>query len=154
MRKRHGYFPIIEKYFYATTNDLLAHLDEINIHDEAVLIKGARVFKFERVMQALQLKTHQTTLQVDLAALIHNLHYFKKLLKPESKIMAMVKAMSYGLGDAELINELCYHQVDYLPSTLEPWQSATRRAPPFRHCSSPSKSISPAAEAGMASSSM
>lgn len=114
MRKRHGYFPIIEKYFYATTNDLLAHLDEINIHDEAVLIKGARVFKFERVMQALQLRTHQTTLQVDLAALIHNLHYFKKLLNPETKIMAMVKAMSYGLGDAELINELCYHQVDYL----------------------------------------
>jgi alanine racemase len=114
MRKWHGYFPAIEKYFYATTNDLLAHLDEINIRDEAVLIKGARAFKFERVMQALQLKTHQTTLQVDLAALIHNLHYFKKLLKLETKIMAMVKAMSYGLGDAELINDLCYHKVDYL----------------------------------------
>jgi alanine racemase len=114
MRKRHGYFPAIEKYFYATTNDLLAHLDEVNIRDEAVLIKGARAFRFERVMQALQLKTHQTTLRVDLAALVQNLHYFKKLLQPETKIMAMVKAMSYGLGDAELINDLCYHKVDYL----------------------------------------
>jgi alanine racemase len=114
MRKRHAYFPVIEKYFFATTNDLLSHLDEINIRDEAVLIKGARAFKFERVVQALQLKTHQTILQVDLAALIQNLHYFKKFLKPETKIMAIVKAMSYGLGDAELINELCYHQIDYL----------------------------------------
>jgi alanine racemase len=114
MRKWHGYFPLVEKYFYATTEELLQHLDDINIRDEAVLVKGARSFRFERVVQALQLKTHQTILQVDLSALIHNLHYFKRLLHPKTKIMAMAKAMSYGLGDAELINELCYHQVDYL----------------------------------------
>ena len=114
MRNRHGYFPIVEKHFYSTTNELLAHLDEVNIRDEAVLIKGARSFKFERVVQALQLKTHQTILQVDLAAIIHNLHFFKKLLHPETKIMAMVKAMSYGLGNEELINELCFHKIDYL----------------------------------------
>jgi alanine racemase len=114
MRNRHGYFPVVEKYFYATTNELLTHLDDINIRDEAVLIKGARSFKFERVVQALQLKTHQTILQIDLAALIQNLHFFKKLVRPETKIMAMVKAKSYGLGDAELINELCYNQIDYL----------------------------------------
>ena len=114
MRKWHGYFPVVEKYFYTTTNELLAHLRDINIQNEAVLIKGARSFRFERVVQALQLKIHPTILQVDLSALIHNLHYFKKLLHPKTKIMAMVKAMSYGLGDAELINELCYHQVDYL----------------------------------------
>ncbi|MDR2971518.1 MAG: bifunctional UDP-N-acetylmuramoyl-tripeptide:D-alanyl-D-alanine ligase/alanine racemase [Bacteroidales bacterium] len=114
MRKRHGFFPVVEKHFYTTTDELLTHLSEINIQDEAVLIKGARSFRFERVVQALQLKTHQTILQVDLAALVHNLHYFKKLLHPDTQIMAMVKAMSYGLGDAELINELCYHKVDYL----------------------------------------
>jgi len=114
MRKRHGYFPVVEKYFFTTTNELLAHLEDLNIRDEAVLVKGARSFRFERIVQALQLKTHQTILQVDLAAIITNLHFFKKLLQPETKIMAMVKAMSYGLGDAELINELCYHQVDYL----------------------------------------
>jgi alanine racemase len=114
MRKWHGYFPIVEKYFYTTTNELLSHLHEINIRDEAVLVKGARSFRFENVVQVLQLKTHQTILQIDLAALIHNFHFFKKTVCPETKIMAMVKAMSYGLGDAELINELCYHQVDYL----------------------------------------
>jgi alanine racemase len=114
MRKYHGYFPVLEKYFYTTTTELLSHLEDFNVRDEAVLIKGARSFKFEKVVQALQLKTHQTILQVDLSSLIHNLHFFKKLLRPETKIMAMVKAMSYGLGDAELINELCYHQVDYL----------------------------------------
>ncbi|MCL2435460.1 MAG: bifunctional UDP-N-acetylmuramoyl-tripeptide:D-alanyl-D-alanine ligase/alanine racemase [Lentimicrobiaceae bacterium] len=114
MRRRHGYFPVVEKYFYDTTHDLLAHLDDINIRNEAVLIKGARAFKFEKVVQALQLKTHQTILQVDLTAIVHNLQYFKELLHSETKIMAMVKAMSYGLGDAELINELCYHQIDYL----------------------------------------
>jgi len=114
MRKRHEYFPVVEKYFYATTHELLSHLDDINIRDEAVLIKGARSFRFEKVVQALQLKTHQTILQVDLAALVHNLNFFKKLVHPETKMMAMVKAMSYGLGDAELINELCYNQIDYL----------------------------------------
>ena len=114
MRKFHGYFPVVEKHFYATTNELLAHLNDLNIREEAVLIKGARSFRFEKIVQALQLKTHQTVLQVDLAAIVHNLHYFKKLLKPKTKMMAMVKAMSYGLGDAELINELCYHQIDYL----------------------------------------
>jgi len=114
MRKYHGYFPVVEKYFYTTTNELLSYLEDIDIRDEAVLIKGARSFRFERVVQALQHKTHPTILQVDLAALIHNLHFFKKLLHPETKITAMVKAMSYGLGDAELINELCYHQIDYL----------------------------------------
>ena len=114
MRKFHNYFPVVEKYFYATTNELLSHLEDINIKDEVVLIKGARSFRFERVVQALQLKTHQTILQVDLTAIVHNLHYFKKLLRPETKMMAMVKAMSYGLGDAELINELCYHKIDYL----------------------------------------
>jgi len=114
MRKWHKYFPVVEKYFYSTTNEIIMHLDEINIRDEVVLIKGARSFKFERIALALQLKTHQTTLQVDLVALIHNLHFFKRLLCPDTKIMAMVKAMSYGLGDAELINELCYHKVDYL----------------------------------------
>ena len=114
MRKHHSYFPVVEKFFYANTHELLTHIDDINIRDEAVLIKGARSFRFERVVQVLQLKTHLTILQVDLSALIHNLHYFKKLLHPETKIMAMVKAMCYGLGDAELINELCYHQIDYL----------------------------------------
>jgi alanine racemase len=114
MRKFHGYFPVVEKYFYATTHELLSHLEDVRIRDEAILIKGARSFRFETVVQALQLKTHQTILQVDLAAIIHNLHFFKKLLHPETKIMAMVKALSYGLGDAELINELCYHQIDYL----------------------------------------
>ncbi|MCL2246721.1 MAG: bifunctional UDP-N-acetylmuramoyl-tripeptide:D-alanyl-D-alanine ligase/alanine racemase [Lentimicrobiaceae bacterium] len=114
MRKHYGYFPVMEKHFYTTTNELLAHLDEVNIRNEAVLVKGARSFKFERVVQALQLKTHQTILQVDLSAIIQNLHFFKKFIRPETKTMAMVKAMSYGLGDAELINELCYHQIDYL----------------------------------------
>ncbi|MCL2168184.1 MAG: bifunctional UDP-N-acetylmuramoyl-tripeptide:D-alanyl-D-alanine ligase/alanine racemase [Lentimicrobiaceae bacterium] len=114
MRKWHGFFPVVEKFFYATTNELLSHLDEINIRDEAVLIKGARSFKFERVVQALQLKTHQTILQIDLAALVQNLNFFKKLLLPKTKIMAMVKAMSYGLGDVELINELYYNKIDYL----------------------------------------
>jgi len=114
IRNYHRYFPVVEKHFFATTNELLAHLDEIDIRDEAVLIKGARSFRFERVVQALQLKTHQTILQVDLAAIVNNLHYFKKLVHPETKIMAMVKAMSYGLGDAELINELSYYQIDYL----------------------------------------
>ena len=35
------------------------------------------------------------------------------MLKPNTKVMAMVKASSYGLGDVELVNELVYQHIDY-----------------------------------------
>lgn len=107
-------FAFPEQSFYHTTEDLLANLDQEPFNQEVILLKAARSYRFEKVVAALQYKTHQTVLNVNLPAIIHNLSYYRSLLKPETKMVAMVKAQSYGLGDVELINELIYHHVDYL----------------------------------------
>ena len=62
----------------------------------------------------LQQKSHQTVLEINLNALTNNLNVFKSLLKPETKIMAMVKAFSYGAGDVEIAKLLQYQNIDYL----------------------------------------
>jgi len=107
-------FKIKEQHFYSTTDELIKHIDQIDLQQSSILIKGARSFHFERIVDLLQMKTHQTILSVNLSAIINNLNYYKSLIKPSTKIVAMVKALCYGLGDVELINELSYHNIDYL----------------------------------------
>lgn len=107
-------FHIEQQYFYPDTGALLAHLPAHSFVYEAILIKGARSFHFEEVVNQLLHKTHLTTLHVSLPAIVHNLQYFKSFLKKETKMVAMVKALSYGLGDAEIINELTHQHIDYL----------------------------------------
>lgn len=107
-------FKIKEQYFYSTTDELIRDIDRINLQQTSILIKGARSFHFERIVDLLKMKTHQTILSVNLSAIINNLNYYKSLIKPSTKIVAMVKALCYGLGDVELINELSYHNIDYL----------------------------------------
>ncbi len=109
-----GSMNIPQIYSFPYTDALLQQLDDLDFSYQLVLIKGARSFHFERIVRRLQHKTHPTILNVSLPALIHNLQYYRSLLKPETKIVAMVKAHSYGLGDAELINELVQQHIDYL----------------------------------------
>ena len=101
-------------HFFDSTADLLAHLNGIDFHNEVILVKGARHFEFEKVTDALQLRSHRTILNVSLPALVNNLNYYRSLIAPQTKVVAMVKAMCYGLGDVELISELQYHNIDYL----------------------------------------
>ena len=82
--------------------------------DEVILIKGARIFAFEQIVQLLEQKAHQTLLEINLNAVIHNLKEYQKLLNPATKIMAMVKAFAYGSGGAEIAGILQYQKVDYL----------------------------------------
>lgn len=107
-------FHIEEQYFFQTTEEAVRFLPQIRFQQEAILIKGARSYQFEKFVDLLKFKTHCTILQVSLPAIIHNLNYYRGLLKPGTKMTAMVKALSYGLGDAELINELQFHNIDYL----------------------------------------
>jgi Alr-MurF fusion protein len=100
--------------FYKNTNDFLAALNELDFQNEIILIKGARSFTFERIVQRFQQKIHGTILEIDLGAMVHNLNFFRSILKPETKIMAMVKAFAYGSGSKEVSNLLQYHRVDYL----------------------------------------
>nr|WP_320117170.1 bifunctional UDP-N-acetylmuramoyl-tripeptide:D-alanyl-D-alanine ligase/alanine racemase [uncultured Marinifilum sp.] len=100
--------------FYLSTDSFLANLNRNEFRDEVILIKGARDFRFERISNALQCKAHRTVLEINLTAMVHNLNYFRSLLKPETKLTVMVKAFSYGSGSIEIANLLQYHRVDYL----------------------------------------
>jgi alanine racemase len=108
-----GQFPM-EKTFFATTNDFFDHFLFSSLRDEAILLKGARIFEFERISHALQQKSHETILEIHLDALVHNLNYYRSKLAPGTKTMAMVKAFSYGSGSFEIANLLQFHHVDYL----------------------------------------
>jgi len=104
----------MNKQFFKSTEEFLSALPDIELQNESILIKGARVFAFERIIEKLQQKLHETVLEVNLSSLIHNLNYFRSLIRPETKVMAMVKAFSYGSGSFEIANILQFHHVDYL----------------------------------------
>jgi Alr-MurF fusion protein len=104
----------LDKSFYLNTEDFLHRFSFAAFNNEVILLKGARVFEFELISQALQQKTHETVLEINLNALEHNLNYYRSLIKPETRIMAMVKAFSYGIGSFEVANALQFHRIDYL----------------------------------------
>ena len=104
----------MEKYFFRTTEELLASEAFAQLQNEVILIKGARPFNFDLVTEALVLKVHETTLEVNLNAMIDNLNYYRSLLQPQTKITCMVKAFAYGTGAYEVAKTLQEHQVDFL----------------------------------------
>lgn len=107
-------FRSLNGIFYSDTETFLKEVDFSDFSNEIILIKGARIFEFERISQLLEQKTHQTVMEINLNALTKNLNYYKSLLKPETGIMAMVKAFAYGSGAFEITNHLQFHRVDYL----------------------------------------
>ncbi|PWU03944.1 MAG: bifunctional UDP-N-acetylmuramoyl-tripeptide:D-alanyl-D-alanine ligase/alanine racemase [Bacteroidetes bacterium] len=100
--------------FFLTTSEFIRNFHPSQFRDEAILVKGARVFEFEQISHLLEQKVHQTVLEINLSYLVHNLREYQKLLKPSTKIMAMVKAFSYGSGTYEIANILQFHKIDYL----------------------------------------
>lgn len=103
-----------EIYIYRNTDELLLHLPQLHFNNENILIKGARNFQFEKIAFYFRKKTHKTALHINLNALTHNLNVYRKLLKPSTKIMVMVKALSYGSGTYEIASLLQNQKVDYL----------------------------------------
>ncbi len=108
-----GLFPM-KKDFFRTTQDFIAGFPMASFRNQTILLKGARIFEFERINRLLQQKVHETVLEINLSALTENLNFFRAKLKPETKVMAMVKAFSYGSGSFEIANILQFHQIDYL----------------------------------------
>jgi len=104
----------MSKLFYENTEDFLEHFPLSSFQNETILLKGARLFEFEKISDRLQQKAHETVLEINIDALIHNLNYYRSKLRPGTKIMAMVKAFSYGSGSFEIANVLQFHNVDYL----------------------------------------
>jgi len=104
----------VEKTFYRSTDEFLKEFNNSFFHDETILLKGARAFGFEAISKIIQQKAHETVLEINLNAIVHNLNYFRAKIKSETKIMAMVKAFSYGSGSFEIANILQFHRVDFL----------------------------------------
>ncbi|MEN0048121.1 MAG: alanine racemase, partial [Bacteroidota bacterium] len=110
-----NYLPnTIRSEFYASTPQFLETLDIASFQSESILLKGARHFQFERIANRLSERVHQTVLEVNITALLHNLNVFSSYLKPETKMMVMVKAAAYGSGSVEIARLLEFQNVDYL----------------------------------------
>jgi Alr-MurF fusion protein len=105
---------IAQADFFPSTAALVQHFHTLHFANETILVKGARVFEFEQVIQLLEQKVHQTVLEINLTAIAHNLKAYQQLLQPGTKIMAMVKASGYGSGSFEIANLLQFHKADYL----------------------------------------
>ncbi len=104
----------INKEFYPDTTSFLKAKSSQDFSHSAILLKGARKFAFEKISNFLQKKNHETILEVNLSHLQHNIMVYRRHLQPKVKIMAMVKAFSYGAGAYEIANFLQFHQIDYL----------------------------------------
>ncbi|HCN49537.1 MAG TPA: bifunctional UDP-N-acetylmuramoyl-tripeptide:D-alanyl-D-alanine ligase/alanine racemase [Chryseobacterium sp.] len=101
-------------YTFIDTKELIESKYLSEIENQIILLKGARKFEIEKLKDILELRKHDTVLEVNLNAILHNINYHKLLLKPGTKMMAMVKANAYGLGSYEVSEFLQHHHIDYL----------------------------------------
>lgn len=99
---------------YTSTDSFVQQFSANHFRNEAILLKGARAFGFEKIAALLEKKVHQTLMEINLTAMAHNLRQYQQQLSPGVKLMAMVKAFGYGSGGAEVANVLQFHKVDYL----------------------------------------
>lgn len=118
----------VRSIFFKSTDDFLKNFHLITFNNEAILLKGARTFRFERIGTLLEQKVHKTVMSINLSSLTHNLNVFRSKLKPGVKVMAMVKAFSYGSGSYEIAHRLQYSGVDYLSVAYTDEGIALRKA--------------------------
>ena len=118
----------MEKYFFRTTEELLSSDLLANLRNEVILIKGSRSFHFDDISDRLELKVHETILEINLNALVNNLNFYRSKLKPETKMVCMVKASAYGAGSYEIAKTLQDHRVDYLAVAVADEGSDLRKA--------------------------
>ena len=112
--KHESVFLSLDKIFFEHTEDFLTSTLVRELKNEIVLLKGSRKYHFEDISEKLELVTHETTLEVNLNALVDNLNYFRSKLRPETKMMCMVKAFAYGSGAVEVARTLQHNRCDYL----------------------------------------
>lgn len=119
-------FPLHSQFFLTTESLLVSGLLD-TLQNELILIKGSRKFGFERVTAQLSKKAHATVMEVDLKALVHNMNYFRSLLRPRTKLIAMVKAEAYGHGALEVAKTLQAHACDAVAVAVADEGVALRR---------------------------
>lgn len=109
-----GFDKLSNVLFFPTTEDFIKHFPELQFQDETILLKGARLFEFEKISNLLEQKIHETVLEINLNALRNNIKTYRQAINKEVKLMAMVKAFSYGSGSYEIANLLQHEGLDYL----------------------------------------
>lgn len=107
-------FKISEKAFFQSTDDFIRSGFWHDFDNELILLKGARKFHFESINALIEQRVHETVMEVDLDALVHNFNFYKSKLQPDVKMVCMVKANAYGGGAIEIAKTLQYHRCDYL----------------------------------------
>ena len=103
-----------EKIFFPSTDEFIRSGLWKTFREELILLKGARKYHFERISTLLEERIHETQLEVDLDAVVHNFNFYKSKLQPHTKLVCMVKANGYGAGAVEIAKTLQYHRCDYL----------------------------------------
>ncbi|MFF5382406.1 bifunctional UDP-N-acetylmuramoyl-tripeptide:D-alanyl-D-alanine ligase/alanine racemase [Pedobacter suwonensis] len=119
---------MFETQFFENTSAFVEAFPGLYFNHETILVKGARRFDFGRISKLLTQKIHDTVLEIDLNAMVGNLQFYRSKIKPGVKIMAMVKAFSYGSGSFEIANLLQFHKVDYLAVAYADEGIALRKA--------------------------
>ncbi|MGR3810253.1 bifunctional UDP-N-acetylmuramoyl-tripeptide:D-alanyl-D-alanine ligase/alanine racemase [Jiulongibacter sp. NS-SX5] len=112
IHRNQNHFENLESYL--NVEEFIAEHPTRLFSNQLILVKGARDFAFEKIVNTLTSKVHGTVLEINLEAITHNLNYFRGLLKENTKLMVMVKASAYGSGSTEVASLLQYHRVDYL----------------------------------------
>ncbi len=100
--------------FFSSTEAFLRNVKTEEFEDETILIKGARIFEFEKITNYLSDKIHGTVLEINLDALIENLNFYRSKIGKDVKLMVMVKASAYGSGSLEIAKLLQFNHVDYV----------------------------------------
>ena len=113
---------------FLSTDAFLASDTFAALHQRVILIKGAQAFRFDRITDTLTQKVHETILEVNLSALVDNLRYYRSFMKPETKLVCMVKASAYGAGAVEVAKTLQEYRVDYLAVAVADEGVELRRA--------------------------
>lgn len=100
--------------FYHSTDEFLMAMSPNDFDDELILVKGAADFGFSRIADVFEARQHETVLEVNLDAIVHNYNVYRTLVKPETGIVCMVKASGYGAGSYELAKTLQAQGASYL----------------------------------------
>jgi len=105
---------VADKQFFMDVPHFLSSDAFDGLRNELILLKGARTFGFDQITEQLEQKVHETILEVNLNAVVDNLNYYRSFLKPETKMVCMIKADGYGAGAVEIAKTLQDQRVDYL----------------------------------------
>lgn len=97
-----------------SADDFLERYSISDFDSEMILVKGDPDRGFDRIKSHLEAPRHETILEVNIDAIVHNYNYYRSLIRPETGLVAMVKAAGYGTGALELARTLQSQGAAYL----------------------------------------